>query len=92
MAKKGKRGFKFTVAELKHLLDVIDESFPIGNPDWKKVWHEHSAAYPMIEWTDELPQHKFQELVCKKNNRWPYLSSLCLWGQANLKENCYFYQ
>jgi hypothetical protein len=33
MAKKGKRGFKFTVAELKHLLDVIDESFPIGNPD-----------------------------------------------------------
>jgi hypothetical protein len=34
MAKKGKGGFKFTVAEIEHMLDVIDEIVPIGNPDW----------------------------------------------------------
>jgi hypothetical protein len=32
MAKKCKRGFKFTVAELEHLLDVINKIAPIGNP------------------------------------------------------------
>jgi hypothetical protein len=33
MGKKGKRGFKFTIAELEHLVDVIDKIVPIGNPD-----------------------------------------------------------
>ncbi len=37
MATKGKRGFKFTIAELEDLLDVINEIVPIGNPDWEKV-------------------------------------------------------
>jgi hypothetical protein len=67
MAKKGKRVFKFTVAELEHMLDVIDNFFPIGNPDWEKVCQEHLAAYPTMEWTLELLKCKFQELVCKKN-------------------------
>jgi hypothetical protein len=66
MAIKGKKGFKSTIAELKHLLDVIDKVIPIGNPDWEKVWHEHSAAYPMMEQTAELLKRKFQELVRKK--------------------------
>jgi hypothetical protein len=35
---KGKRGAKFTIAELECLLDVIDEIIPIGNPDWERVW------------------------------------------------------
>ncbi len=66
MAKKGKRGFKFTVAELEHMLDIINIIVPIGNPDWEKVWQEHSAAYPMMERTPESLKRKFQELVRKK--------------------------
>jgi hypothetical protein len=59
MAKKGKRGFKFTIAELEHLLDVINKILPIGNPNWEKVWHEHLAAYPTMERVPELPKRKF---------------------------------
>jgi hypothetical protein len=59
MVKKGKRGFKFTIAKLEHLVDVMNEIVPIGNPDWEKVWHEHLAAYPMMEWTPELLKRKF---------------------------------
>jgi hypothetical protein len=66
MAKKGKRGFKFSVAELEHMLDIIDNIVPIGNPDWEKVWHKHSAEYPTMKQTPELLKRKFQELVCKK--------------------------
>jgi hypothetical protein len=61
--KKGKRGFKFTVAELEHMHDIINNIIPIGNPDWEKVWQEHSAAYPTMERTLELLKRKFQELV-----------------------------
>jgi hypothetical protein len=53
IAKKGKRGFKFTVAELEHMLNVINDIVHIGNPDWEKVWQEHSAAYPTMEQTPE---------------------------------------
>jgi hypothetical protein len=66
MTKKGKMGFEFTVAELKHMLIVIDDIFPIGNSDWAKVWQKHSAAYPTMERTAELVKRKFQELVRKK--------------------------
>jgi hypothetical protein len=59
MAKKGKRGFKFTIAKLERLQSVINEIVPIGNPDWEKVWHEHLAAYPTMEGTPELLKHKF---------------------------------
>jgi hypothetical protein len=68
--KKGKRGFKFTVAELEHMLNIIDDIVPIGNPDWEKVWQEHLAAYPTMERTPKLLKHKFQELVCKKKSYW----------------------
>jgi hypothetical protein len=64
--KKRKRGFKFTIAELEHLFDVIDEVLTIGNPDWEKVCHVHSNAYPTIEWTPESLKCRFQELVCDK--------------------------
>ncbi len=66
MAKKGKRGFKFAVAELEHMLDIIDDIIPIGNPDLEKVWQEHLAAYPMIKRAPELLKRKFQEFVCIK--------------------------
>ncbi len=66
MAKKDKRGFKLTFAELEHMLDIANKIIPIGNPDWEKVWHGHSAAYLTMEQTPELLKHKFQELVCKK--------------------------
>jgi hypothetical protein len=62
MAKKGKGDFKFTIAELEHLLDVINKIAPIGNPDWEKVHYlSHDKQTP------ESLKHKFQELVCKKN-------------------------
>jgi hypothetical protein len=65
--KKGKSGFKFTVAELEHMLDIIDDIVLIGNPDWEKVWQEYLAAYPTMEWTPESLKHKIQELVHKKH-------------------------
>jgi hypothetical protein len=34
---KGKRGLKFTTAEIKSLLKVINEIVPIGNPEWEQV-------------------------------------------------------
>ncbi len=66
MVKKGKRGFKFIVAELEHMLDINDKTVPIGNPYFENVWQEHSAAHPTMERTLESLKSKFQELVCKK--------------------------
>ena len=51
---KGKRGAKFTIAELECLLDVIDEIVPIGNPDWERVWDKHVSTFPTKEQTIEL--------------------------------------
>ena len=34
---KGKRGLKFSVAEMESLLDIIDDIVPIGNPEWERV-------------------------------------------------------
>ena len=45
MPPKGKRGFKFTIAEMESLLDVIEEIVPIGNPDWERVWDSHPNCY-----------------------------------------------
>jgi hypothetical protein len=66
MAKKGKRSFKFSVAELEHMLDIINDIVPIGNPDWVKVWYKHLADYPTMKRTPESLKHKFQELIRKK--------------------------
>jgi hypothetical protein len=92
MVKKGKRGFKFTIAELEHLLDAIDEIVPIGNLDWEKVWCEHLADYPTMEQTPELLKRKFKNLFAKKLLLVTPLSSLCLQGQANFDESCCCYQ
>jgi hypothetical protein len=59
MATKGRRGFKFTTQELKSLLDVIEDIFPIGNPDLEKVWNMHMVRYPKKERTAELLRRKF---------------------------------
>jgi hypothetical protein len=48
------------------MLEVIDEIILIGNPDWERVWNEHSACYPSKDWTAELLKRKFQELPCTK--------------------------
>jgi hypothetical protein len=63
---KARRGFKFTVPELEHLLETVDDVIPIGNPDWERIWQEHTAHYPTKERTAELLKLKFQELACKK--------------------------
>ena len=63
---KGKRGAKFTIAELERLLDVIDEILPIGAPDWEKVWDRHVSNFPKKERTVESLKRKFQELARKK--------------------------
>ena len=57
---KGKRGAKFTIAELKCLLDEIDEIVPIGNPNWERVWDRHVSTFPTKERTLELLKRKFQ--------------------------------
>ena len=61
-----RRGFKFTVVEIEHLLETIEDVIPIGNPDWKRIWQEHSARYPTKERTSESLKRKFQELARKK--------------------------
>ncbi len=66
MPPKGKRGFKFTIAEMESLLDVIEEIVPIGNPDWERVWDSHTTRYPKKERTAKSLRCKFQELACKK--------------------------
>jgi hypothetical protein len=38
---KARRGFKFTIAKLKHLLEAAEEVIPISNPDWDQMWQEH---------------------------------------------------
>ena len=62
-----RRGFKFTVVEIEHLLETIEDVIPIGNPDWERIWQEHSARYPTKERTSESLKRKFQELARKKN-------------------------
>ena len=62
-----RRGFKFTVSEIEHLLETIEDVIPIGNPDWERIWQEHSARYPTKERTSESLKRKFQELARKKN-------------------------
>ena len=61
-----RRGFKFTVSEIEHLLETIEDVIPIGNPDWERIWQEHSARYPTKERTSESLKRKFQELARKK--------------------------
>jgi hypothetical protein len=63
---KGKRGAKFTIAELECLLNVIDEIVPIGNPDWERVWDKHVSTFPTKEQTVESLKRKFQGLACHK--------------------------
>ena len=61
-----RRGFKFTVVEIEHLLETIEDVIPIGNPDWERIWQEHSARYPTKEWTSESLKRKFQQLARTK--------------------------
>jgi hypothetical protein len=63
---KGKRGLKFTIAEIESLLKVIDEIIPIGNLEWEWVWDRHASCYPRQEWTAKLLRCKFQQLAHKK--------------------------
>jgi hypothetical protein len=66
---KGKRGPKFTIAEIQSLLKVIDEILPIGNLEWERVWGRHLSCYLWWERTVELLRCKFQQLACKKMPR-----------------------
>jgi hypothetical protein len=63
---KARRGYKFTVTEMEHLLETVEDVIPIGNPDWERIWQEHSARYPTKERTAESLKRKFQELARKK--------------------------
>jgi hypothetical protein len=60
-----RRGFKFTVVEIEHLLKTIEDVIPIGNPDWERIWQEHSARYPTKERTSESLKRKFHQLARK---------------------------
>jgi len=62
-----RRGFKFTVVEIEHLHETIEDVIPIEILDWERIWQEHSARYPTKEPTSESLKRKFQELARKKN-------------------------
>ena len=63
---KGKRGAKFTTAELEHLLDIVEEILPIGASEWERVWERHDVDFHAKERTPESLKRKFQELARKK--------------------------
>ena len=63
---KGRLGFKFTIAEIESLLDVINDIFPIGNSEWEQVWNRHNHRYPSKERTFESFWRKFLEMARKK--------------------------
>jgi hypothetical protein len=63
---KARRRYKFTVSEIEHLLETVEDVIPIGNPDWERIWQEHSARYPTLERTADSLKRKFQELARKK--------------------------
>ena len=63
---KGKRGAKFTTAELEHLLDIVEEILPIGASKWERVWERHAVDFHAKERTPESLKRKFQELARKK--------------------------
>jgi hypothetical protein len=63
---KGKRGPKFTIAEIESLLKVIDEIVPISNPKWERVWDRILSCYLQWEQTAESLRCKFQQLAHKK--------------------------
>jgi hypothetical protein len=66
MAKNARGGFKFTDAELEHMLDVINDIVPIDNPGWEKVWQEHLSAYPTMEQIRNRSCVSFKNLFAKK--------------------------
>jgi hypothetical protein len=35
MLKAARRGFKFTITKIEHLLEAVEEVIPTGNPDWE---------------------------------------------------------
>jgi hypothetical protein len=63
---KGKRGFKFTIQELKSLVEAVEELVPISNTEWEWVWDRHMALYPKQDWTMESLKCKFQEMARSK--------------------------
>ncbi len=63
---KGKRGFKFTIPELKSLVKAIEELVPISNSEWEGVWNRHMALYPQQDRTVESLKRKFQEMARAK--------------------------
>ncbi len=60
---------------------------------WILIWRKSGMSILLLipRWSGQLNHRiaNFKNLFAKKSNRWPELSSLCLWGQANFKENCY---
>ena len=42
----GKRGFKFTVAELESLAETVEEFVPISSTEWERVWNQHIYFSP----------------------------------------------
>ncbi len=59
---KGKRGFKFTIRELKSLVKAVEELVPISNIEWEWVWNRHVALYPQQDRTAKSLKRKFQEM------------------------------
>jgi hypothetical protein len=63
---KRKRGFKFTVCNLKSLVKAVEELVPISNTQLEQVWDRHMALYPQQDRTLESLKCKFQEMARAK--------------------------
>jgi hypothetical protein len=63
---KGKRGFKFTIHELKSLIKANEVLVPISNTEWEGVWNRHIALYPQQDQTVKSLKRKFQEMARAK--------------------------
>jgi hypothetical protein len=63
---KGKRGFKFTIPELKSLVEAVEELVPISNTEWERIWDRHMALYPQQDRTVKSLKRKFQEMARAK--------------------------
>ena len=62
----GRRGLKFTTAELESLAETVEEFVPISSTEWERVSNQHISFFPNKNQTAESLKRKFQEMVRTK--------------------------
>ena len=60
------QGRGYTLAEVEHLLDIIEEILPEGPNDWTRVQEQNLLHYPIETRTCESLKSKFRSLYNSK--------------------------